>query len=166
MEQPLPEFAKRRVRDIMTSEVITIEANATIREIALLIAKHDITGLPVVDQTEKVVGVVTELDMMVRNTRFKMPNYIMILDMMVYLEYPTSYQDRVNNVLGATASQIMSSPAITINPSASIEELAELMVEKRMNPVPVVEDDKLVGVVSRKDIIHLMAREFKQTDDE
>jgi CBS domain-containing protein len=60
----------------------------------------------------------------------------------------------------------MSEPAVTITPEASIEELAELMVERRMNPVPVVEDERLVGIVSRSDIIRLMAEDFGTTEND
>jgi CBS domain-containing protein len=66
----------------------------------------------------------------------------------------------MEKILGTTAEEIMSEPAVTIRPDASIEDLAELMVERRMNPVPVVEEDRLVGIVSRSDIIRLMAEDF------
>ena len=160
MSQPIPESAKRRVGDIMTKEVVKIHPDTAVSQIAQLMSKHDISGLPVVDENDQVLGVVTELDMIVRNTRFKIPGFIMILDMIIYLETPGHFRDRLEHMLGTTVREIMSEPAVTISPEATIEKLAGLMVDRRMNPIPVVEDGRLVGVVSRSDIIHLMAAEF------
>ncbi|MDM8521566.1 CBS domain-containing protein [Anaerolineales bacterium HSG6] len=164
MEHQIPESAKRRVRNIMTTDVISVSPGTAVSEIAKLIAEKGITGVPVINEQEEVLGVVTELDMIVRNTHFKMPNFVMILDIVIHLESKRDYEERLRNVLGTRAEQIMSKPAVTIAPSASIEDLANIMVDKRMNPVPVVENGKLVGVVSRRDVIRLMAEEAEQTE--
>jgi CBS domain-containing protein len=97
--------------------------------------------------------------MIVRNTRFKVPNFIMILDSIIYLETPKHFEERLQHMLGVTAREIMSAPAVTIAPDATIEDLAELMIGRRMNPLPVVKDDRLIGIISRSDIIRLMAQE-------
>ena len=157
MNQIIPDHERRRVRDVMTTDVVKVHPETNVSEIARLMSEHDISGLPVVDEADRVLGVVTEMDMMIRNTQFKMPAFIAFLDAIIYLETPGHYRERVERVLGTTAGEIMSEPAVTIGPNASIEELAELMVDRRMNPVPVVEDGRLVGIVSRSDIIRLMA---------
>jgi CBS domain-containing protein len=156
MSQLIPESEKRRVRDVMTTHVVQVHPDANVSDIARLMSEYDISGVPVVNDTGEVLGVVTELDMIIRNTRFKMPAFIAFLDAIIYLETPGQYRERVEHVLGATAREIMSEPAITIGPEASIEDLSELMVDRRMNPVPVVENGRLVGIVSRSDIIRLM----------
>ena len=159
MSQTLPESAKRRVGDIMISEVIKVHPETRVSQIARLMISHNVSGLPVVDDQDRVVGVVTELDMIVRNTRFKLPTFFMILDSIIYLETPQHFRERLEHTLGTTAKEIMSEPAITVTPDTSLEELAELMVERRMNPIPVVEADRLVGIVSRTDIIRQMVQE-------
>lgn len=151
---------QRRVGDIMTTEVMAVQPDTRVDEIARLMSQYHISGLPVVDADNYVVGVVTELDMIVRNTHFKLPSFLFIFDNMIPLEMPSHYRDRLEKVLGTTAREIMSEPAVTISPDATIEELAELMIDRRMNPIPVVEDDRLVGIVSRSDIIRLMAEDF------
>jgi CBS domain-containing protein len=156
----MPETTEKRVGDIMTTAVISVQPETRVSEIARLMSQHDISGIPVVDPNNQVVGVVTELDMIVRNTHFKLPNFIFIFDNMIPLETPRHYRERMEKILGTTAEEIMSEPAVTITPNASIEDLAELMVERRMNPVPVVEKDRLVGIVSRSDIIRFMAEDF------
>ena len=84
--------------------------------------------------------------------------FIMILDSIIYFETPKHFQERLKQMLGVTAREIMSQPAVTITPDATIAELAELMVDRRMNPLPVVDDERLVGIISRSDIVRLMAQ--------
>ena len=164
MSETIPESAKRRVGDIMTTSVVTVQADTRVSEVAQLMSEYDISGLPVVDDNDHVLGVITELDMIVRNTRFKMPTYFVILDTIIYLERPKKFHDRLQHMLGTTAEEIMSKPAVTIKSSATIAELAELMIEQRMNPIPVVEADRLVGIVSRSDIIRVMASDLEREE--
>jgi CBS domain-containing protein len=161
-ETTTSEPSKSRVGDLMTSNVISIGPETHVGEIARLMSTHHISGLPVVDAHNQVLGVVTELDMMLRNTRFKLPNFIFIFDMMIPLETKKHYRERLTHVLGTTAREIMSAPAVTISPDAAIEELADLMVERRKNPIPVVKDGQLVGIISRSDIVRMMADNFER----
>jgi len=165
MSQILPETAKKRVGDIMTTEVITVSRDTTVNQIARLMSDNHIGGVPVVDN-DKVVGVVTEVDLIVRNTRFEMPAFFTILDMIFYLETPGHYKQRLKHILGTKAEEIMSEPAETILPQDTIEELAKVMEGRRMNPIPVVdENDVLVGIVSRSDVVQLMAQELLDEDE-
>lgn len=156
----VPEPAKRRVSDIMTTDVVKAYPDTPVNQIARLMSDRQISGLPVVDDNDEVLGVITELDMILRNTRFKMPAFVTILDAIIYLERPSHVRKRLEHMLGTTAREIMSSPAFTVGPEATLEELAELMVDRRMNPIPVVEANRLIGIVSRSDIIRLMAQDF------
>lgn len=154
------ESTQQRVADIMTTTVIKVQPETRVSEVARLMSQHHLSGLPVVNEADEVIGVVTELDMMLRNTHFKLPDFIFIFDMMFPLELPGHYRERLEKALGTTARELMSEPAVTITPDATIDELVELLVKRRINPVPVVEDERLVGIVSRADIIRLMAQEF------
>jgi CBS domain-containing protein len=160
MSQTPAETTAKRVGDIMTNVVVSVQLETRVSDIARLMSEHGISGLPVVDAANRVVGVVTELDMIARNTHFKLPNFIFIFDNMIPLELPGHYRERLEKILGTTAQEIMSEPAVTIGSDASIEALAELMVERKINPVPVVDQGRLVGIVSRSDIIRLMAEDF------
>ncbi len=167
MSQILPESAKKRVGDVMTADVITVSPNTTVSQIARLMSEHHIGGVPVVNNAGQVVGVVTELDLIMRNTRFEMPAFFTILDMIFYLETPGHYKKRLKHILGTKAEEIMSKPAETISPDDTIEELSKIMEGRRMNPIPVVdENEKLVGIVSRSDVVRLMAQELTDEDEE
>lgn len=162
MNQTLPESAHRRVGDIMTRDVVIIGPQTTVSEIARLMSENDISGLPVIGDDGKILGIVTELDMIVRNTHFKMPTFFTILDSIIYLETPHHFQERLEHVLGTTAEEIMTEEVITIAPDATIETLSDLMVDKRISPVLVVEANRLVGIVGRSDIIRQMVQDFNQ----
>ena len=147
------------VREIMTTEVVAVRRDTSVHDIAKLMGERDISGIPVVDESNHVVGIVTELDMIVRNTRLELPAFIQILDLArIPLEMPGHYRDRLRHMLGAQAADIMTEQVTTISPEAEVQDLAELMVKRRLNPVPVVENGVLVGIVSRADLIRMMAR--------
>lgn len=151
-----------QVRDIMTTEVVTVHSHTSVNDIAKLMNERDITGIPVVDEANHVIGIVTELDMIVRNTRLEMPAFIQILDLgRIPLERPGHYRDRLRHMLGTQAADIMTEQVTAISPDAEVQDLAELMVKRRFNPVPVVENGVLVGIVSRADLIRMMAHELE-----
>jgi CBS domain-containing protein len=150
-----------KVREIMTSDVVTIGPDASVNDIARLMSDRGITGIPVVDEARHVVGIITELDMIVRNMRLEIPAFIQILDLArIPLEMPGHYRSRLRHMLGTRAADIMTEQVVTVGPDDEVEGLAETMVKRRLNPVPVVENDILVGVVSRADLIRMMAREL------
>ena len=148
-----------RVRDVMTSEVVFVSPDAPVSRIARLMQEKAISGIPVVDEERHVVGMVTDLDLIVRNTRLEPPAFFQILDGRIPLETPGHYQKRIQHMLGTHARDVMTEGIVSIGPEQEIEALAALMVKRGANPVPVVEAGVLVGVVSRADVIRLMARE-------
>lgn len=147
-----------KVRDIMTHKVISCEADTKVNEIAKKLVKHDITGMPVVEG-EKVFGIVTEADIIMQKAKIHIPSYIQLLDSFLYLEDPKEIEEELKKILGIRASEIMTENVVTIDPDASVSDLATLIEEEHINPVPVVKDGKLVGIVSRADIVKLLARE-------
>ena len=146
-----------KVRDIMTRDVITARFDTPVYAIARLMGDRRLSGIPVVGETGRLVGIVTELDLIVRNTRFEPPAFFQILDGRIPLESPAHYRRRLRHMLGTQAGDIMTEKVVTIGPDAVIEDLAALFIERRVNPVPVVEGDVLVGIVSRFDIVRMMA---------
>jgi len=150
-----------QVRDIMTTDVVTVRRDTSVNDIARLMGERDISGIPVVDDANHVIGIITELDMIVRNTRLELPAFVQILDGRIPLETPGHYQKRLRHILGTQAADIMTEQVFTTGPDAEVQDLAELMVKRKLNPVPVVENDVLVGIVSRADLIRMMAHEFE-----
>jgi CBS domain-containing protein len=150
-----------KVREVMTTEVVVVQPKTAVNLIAQLMAGRDISGLPVVDEAGKLVGIGTELDRIVRNTRFEPPTFFKFLDGGIPLESPGHLQKRIRHMLGALAEDVMTDEVVTVGPDQEVEDVAELMVKRRVNPIPVVEDSRLVGIVSRADIIKMMARDVE-----
>jgi CBS domain-containing protein len=152
-----------KVSEIMTKEVMTVKRNTSVNEVAKLMGAHDISGVPVVDDDDHVIGIITELDLIVRNTRMEMPRFIEVLDWgRIPLERPGHAKERLRHMLGTEAADLMTEKVETIGPDAPVEDLAELMVKHRVNPVPVVDEaEKLIGIVSRADLVDMMAEQLE-----
>ncbi|MCA9387480.1 MAG: CBS domain-containing protein [Candidatus Andersenbacteria bacterium] len=148
----------RTVQEIMSTDVQTFSPSTSVREMAATLIEEQITGAPVVDGG-KVVGIVTEADLVMQKARLHMPHYISLLDSTLFLEDPSVVESELNKITGTTAEQLMTTNVVTIRNTATIEDVATLFEEEHVNPVPVLDENELlVGVVSRADIVSLLAR--------
>ena len=146
-----------QVKEIMTSTVLTVAPDTPVAEIARLLREKHISGVPVVTGAGGLVGIVTEIDLIKRHARVHMPIYLPFIDSPIFLESPRRYQDDVRRVLGTTAQEIMTKSVRTATPETSVEDVATMMVDERVNPVPILDEDgALVGIVSHTDIVHLV----------
>jgi len=148
-----------KVGQIMNRNVVSVKPDTKVAEIAKKLIQYNLTGVPVIDDKDEIVGIVTEFDLIRRKGVVDIPAYINILDSFLYLEDLAEVEEELRKMIGATAKEVMTKEVVTIDPDADISELAELLEDKHMNPVPVVKNGKLVGIVSRADIVRLLARE-------
>jgi CBS domain-containing protein len=144
-----------KARDIMTTEVVTLAPDMPIREIARTFRDRGISGAPVVEHGQ-VIGIVTEVDLIARHARPHYPRYLPLLDAWIPLGGQHEYHEMARRILGMTARDIMTVPVKTIDAEADLEEVATLMVENRANPVPVLENGRLVGIISHTDVIRTL----------
>ena len=145
-------------QNIMTSEVITVKENATVRELAALLLTNNISGAPVVDDAGKVIGVVTESDLIFQNKKVHLPTAFAILDAFVFLERPEKMQMELKKIAGSKVGDICSRKLISVGPETELEELATLMAEKKIHTLPVMSEGRLVGVIGKSDIIRTIAQ--------
>ncbi len=148
-----------KVKDIMTEKVIAVSPETSVKEIADILLKKKIGGVPVLDG-EKLVGIVTEEDLIMKNVKLHFPTYIQLLDAVIYLESLKKYEEELRKAVGATAQDVMTRDLVTISPEADIEEAATLMIERNISRLPVVENDKLVGIITRRDILKAISKEL------
>ena len=153
-----------KVREIMTTEVVTAEPETSVNVVAQLMDRGGLSGVPVVDGAGHVVGIVTEVDLIVRNQRLEPPAFFQLLDGRIPLETPGHYKKRLQHMLGTHPRDVMTEKVVSIGPDEEVETLAEVMVKKGANPVPVVENGRLLGIVSRADLIRMMARDLSGED--
>lgn len=154
------------VADIMTTEVISLRAETKVGEIARLFREYQLSGLPVVNDANEPIGIVTELDMITRHARPKLPTFLPLLGAYVPLR-SKEYQESLRRITGVVAQDIMTSPVNTISPDASIEDLATLMISNRSNPLPVVDESgRMIGIVSRTDVLAVFEELDMQLEEE
>lgn len=143
-------------RDIMTREVITITDDSTVKELARLLAIHQISGVPVIDDKGRLVGVVTESDLIFQTKKLHIPTVITILDSVFYLENPDKMGDEMKKMVGAKVKDILTGSPLTVNEDTPLDEIATMMAEKNIHTLPVVNKEILVGVIGKKDIIRTL----------
>lgn len=148
-----------KVKEIMTKDVITVSPDTPVKDIAEIMLKNGIGGIPVVEG-DKVVGIVTEEDLIMKNVKLHFPTYIQLLDAVIYLESLKRYEEDLRRAIGATARDVMSREVITVSPEDSVEDAATLMVEKGISRLPVVENERLVGIITKRDILKSLSREL------
>lgn len=146
------------IAGIMTTDIVTVSPEMCVPEVAKVLWEHNISGVPVV-KDRKVLGMITEFDLISRDTEYQAPLYVPFLD--AYFRLPGSlHEDQLRRILAITAADLMTTPALTVHPDATVQEVVTLMYKRRANPVPVVNDqNELIGIVSRSDVIHLMVDE-------
>jgi CBS domain-containing protein len=148
------------VQDIMTREVVSVGPKDSVQDVAKKLVKYDIKGLPVVDKAGKVLGMITECDLLLQNAKFHIPTFIQLLG--GYIEIGSRERDKeMKKMVGVNAEDVMSSPAVVVEQDTSVEDVATLMWDKKVNPVPVMQGGKMVGIVSRADIVRLIAESIE-----
>lgn len=143
----------RRAKDIMTSPVITVHPDTSVLDLAKLLSKHRINGMPVVDDAGKLEGIVTEADLIDQNKKLHIPSVIFFLDSPIFLENPKKLDKELKKMAGTTVDDICTRDVVTVKDETPIDEVASLMAERRINTIPVMREGKMVGVVGRGDLI-------------
>lgn len=149
----------KTVADIMSRNPISVRPETPLQEAIKIMAERRISGLPVVDQAGKLVGVISETDLMWRETGVTPPAYIMILDSVIYLENPARYDRDLHKALGQTVGEVMTKDSlITTQADQPLQKAAQLMHDKHIRRLPVIDDaGHIVGILTRGDIIRAMA---------
>ncbi|NJO41139.1 MAG: CBS domain-containing protein [Cyanobacteria bacterium CRU_2_1] len=150
------------VADIMTHDPIVVYPETPLNEAVKILAERRISGLPVVDREGKLVGVLSESDLVWRETGVTPPPYIMILDSIIYLENPATYERDLHKALGQTVGEVMTPKndraIVTVAADKSIREAAHLMNERKVQRLIVVDgSSKVIGIFTRGDIVRFMA---------
>ncbi|MEA2598268.1 MAG: hypothetical protein QOF01_4737 [Thermomicrobiales bacterium] len=146
------------VRDLMRSEVPIASPSDSIATVARLLAESGLPGVPVVDDGE-IVGIVTEKDLITREADVEVPTPLPFLDAIFVLDGGRDFDEDLRHVLAVTAGDLMTSPVFNVLDTATLSQVATLMVDEGVNPIPVVDASRqLVGIVSRADLVRVIAR--------
>jgi len=148
-----------KVRDLMTRDVLTLTADTPLKRAAELLARERISGAPVVDDVGRVVGVLSEADVLVKASA-EAPRS----GLLGWLLEPAP--DYYGKFAATRVGEAMSAPAVTIPPDRGVHEAASLMIDESVNRLPVVDDGALVGIVTRADVVRAFTRTDAQIAEE
>jgi CBS domain-containing protein len=146
-----------KIADVMTQNVVTVGPKTALREVATILAERRISGVPVVDGG-RVVGVVSEGDILAKESAPAEPGR-----RLGHKHRPTATQTKAR---AHTAGTAMTSPAVTVSPERTLTEAARLMIEKGVNRLPVVDQGRLVGIVTRADLVRAFIRDDAEIERE
>jgi CBS domain-containing protein len=143
---------KTAVKDVMTTRVIWVKKDATFREMAIALRDYRVSAFPVVDDDGKVIGVVSEADMLAKQALDDEPGVISGI---------LHHRDQ-NKARGVTAGDLMTAAVVAVRPEDTVEHAAKLMYDRRVKRLPVTDaDGRLVGIISRADVLGV----FDRTDE-
>lgn len=146
-------------KDIMTKSVVTVTPDTSIEELASLLVKYQISGVPVVDESGNLYGIVTENDLISQNKRLHIPTVVSFLDAAIYLESSKKFEQEVKRLTATRAGDICNRKVVTIAEDASLIDIATIMTEKKVHLLPVVRNGKLTGIVGKRDLVKAVAQQ-------
>jgi len=144
----------------MTKAVLTVSPETLVSDLAKTLVGKNIGGVPVVDADGRLVGIVTQSDLVERAQELELPPAINILDFHLYLQVPSHLFRKVEKMLGATVADIMSPNPVTVSPDTPVSRIAALMAKQKVHTLPVLDAGKIVGIIGKMDLVRGLAREW------
>jgi len=144
-------------RDIMTADPVTVAPDLSVSEAAHLMSERHIGALPVVDHG-KMVGFVTEGDLIMQDARVHFPTYLSLLGGYVFAPGANDrFESALRKAVAASVADVMTREPVTVTADALVTDIATLMVERDIARIPVMDGDAVVGIVSKSDIVRTLA---------
>ena len=143
-------------KDIMTTDVITISPEAEVAQAAQLLLENRINGVPVVNDAGELVGILCQSDLIIQQKNIPIPSLFTLLDGFIPLTSSKKLDKEVEKIMATKAENAMTANPVTVSPDTEIEEIAAFMVEKSYHTLPVIEADKLVGIVGKEDVLRTL----------
>jgi CBS domain-containing protein len=151
-----------KVKDIMTKEVKTVSPETEITKAAKLLLSERINGVPVVNKTGELVGILCQSDLIAQQKSIPIPSLFTLLDGYIPLTLLNRLDREVEKMVATKVANAMTPDPITVNSDNDIEKVAGLMVEKNYHTLPVVDDGKLVGIVGKEDVLRTLLAEAEK----
>jgi CBS domain-containing protein len=149
------------VADIMDTRPVTVGPDDTIETVVRLLRRHELPGVPVVNDGGRCIGIVTEADLVLADEEgdLHIPHYIELLGGVVFLEPLRRFEDRLRKAVASRVGDLMTRDPTTIDSGASVHEAGRIIARSGHNRLPVTEHGRLVGVVTRVDVLEALTRE-------
>ncbi|MHB0976404.1 MAG: CBS domain-containing protein [Candidatus Aquicultorales bacterium] len=148
-----------RAKDIMSRDPILLKEDVSVKEAAEIFSTKGIGGAPVVDDDGNLIGIVSSGDLIMKDVKLRYPTAIHIMDSFIYLPNPAQrFNEELKKAVGARVGDVMTTKVIAVDPEASVEDVATLMVDHDISRIPVVENGKPIGIISKADIVRTLSK--------
>ena len=146
------------VADIMDPDPVTVMAEDTVESVLRVLRENELPGVPVVNTGGRCVGIITEADLIMtgEDADLHLPHYFELFGGFVFLESLGHFEERLRKATAALARDLMTEDPVTIEPRASVQDAARKISRSKHNRLPVVEHGRLVGVVTRVDVLEAL----------
>ncbi|MBT8342041.1 MAG: CBS domain-containing protein [Desulfatitalea sp.] len=141
---------------IMTTELITLSPETDIAQAARVLLDNGINGAPVVDDQGRLVGILCQSDLVVQQKRIPMPTVFTLLDSYVSLTSTKQWEKQIRKISALTVAEAMTPDPVTITGQTPLDDIAGLMVDNNLHTLPVVDDDRLVGIIGKEDVLRTL----------
>jgi CBS domain-containing protein len=145
-----------KAKDIMTKEIITVNPETEIAQAAGLLLEKRINGVPVVNDSGALVGILCQSDLIAQQKNIPIPSLFTLLDGYIPLTLSKHLDKEVEKIAASKVAEAMTPNPVTVEPETDIERVAVLMVEKNYHTLPVMEEGKLVGIVGKEDVLRTL----------
>jgi len=142
--------------DIMTTSVITVKKETNLKDLARLLYRNHINGVPVVDDDGLLIGIICESDLIRKDKKLHIPTVVAIFDWVLYLESPKKIEKEIQRINATTVEDLYIKEVVTVNEKTPVDEIATIMEEKKVYTIPVMDGDRLVGIVGQADLIRTL----------
>ncbi len=149
------------VADIMDAAPVTVYPEDTVEAVLRVLRENELPGVPVINSGGRCVGIITEADLVMtgEDADLHLPHYFELFGGFVFLEPLSHFEDRLRKATAALARDLMTEDPVTIEPDAPVRDAARLISRSKHNRLPVVEHGRLVGVVTRVDVLEALTRD-------
>jgi CBS domain-containing protein len=142
--------------DIMTTDVITVKKETSLTDLAAILYKKNINGVPVVDDDGLLIGIICESDLIRKDKKLHIPTVFALFDAVFYLEGTKKMEKEIERISATTVGELYTPEPATVDEKTPIEDIATIMTEKKFYTLPVLDGKRLVGIIGKSDIIRTL----------
>jgi CBS domain-containing protein len=151
-----------KVKDVMTTEIITVSPEMEVLQAARILLESRINGIPVVSDAGELVGILCQSDLIAQQKRLPIPSFFTFLDGLFSTSSAKQIEKQVRKIAAITVAQAMTPNPVFVEPDMPIEVVADLMVDKGFHTVPVLREGELVGIVGKEDILKTLTTKHEK----
>jgi len=145
-----------KARDVMEKKVISISPDTEITKAVEILLKNHINGVPVVDSTGTIQGLLCQSDLIFQQKEIPIPPIFVMLDGIIPLSSSKKFKDELQKISAITVEQAMIKNPVSASPDMPVSEIASLMVEKHFHTIPVIDNKKVVGIIGKEDVLKIL----------